>query len=224
MATRKGQSLFDISNNNKVLDAILKFGPVGYAVILKLEEYIQNSESGTIRDVPMTYNKISVELNTSRNSVFEVIDFLKDNKYILIEDEEATIPRAKEEVLRDNELREKRGNTGGGRKPNPPPKYSEEFNEKYTKFIEYLNKEFKREFKGDKKSKRQFHARLKDQYTTEHFVCAIQNLKKDDWHSSKKFRYATPDFFTREDKLIQWSMKDAVIKESVKLGSRLGDD
>lgn len=74
------------------------------------------------------------------------------------------------------------------------------FEDKYKWFIGMLNEIGNRKFKGDPKSKRQFKARLVDFSSTE-MKLAVKNLYRDPTHREQNFKYATPEFITRPDKM-----------------------
>lgn len=77
-------------------------------------------------------------------------------------------------------------------------------NDKYNKFIEWFNKETKRNFKGEKKSRAQFNARINEGYTFLEFKKAIDEIMKDQFHRENNYKYLTPEFITRIDKLEKW--------------------
>lgn len=70
----------------------------------------------------------------------------------------------------------------------------------YKTFISEFNKITGRSFRGDKRSERQFYARLEDGYTLEEFGKAVANCKEDQFHEQNP-QYLTPEFITRSDKL-----------------------
>jgi uncharacterized phage protein (TIGR02220 family) len=73
--------------------------------------------------------------------------------------------------------------------------------EDYAAFVQMMQEVTGRPFKGCKKSQSQFAARLKDGYTLEDFRRAATNASATDFHREKNFRYLTPEFITRPDKL-----------------------
>lgn len=75
------------------------------------------------------------------------------------------------------------------------------FSENYRKFINAFNEKTKRNFKGDSKSQRQFNTRLKEGYTAEQMLQALENARQEKNHIESNFRYLTPEFITRGDKL-----------------------
>lgn len=83
--------------------------------------------------------------------------------------------------------------------------------DKFNQYIELCNRELSidggithREFKGSAKVRSQFLARLKDGYKGRDFVNAMKNAMADKYHKETNFRYLTPEFFSREDKLDLW--------------------
>ena len=60
-------------------------------------------------------------------------------------------------------------------------------------------------YKLNKKVKDQLHARIKEGYKSEAFIHAFKAISKDQYHSDKGFKYLTPEFITRTDKLELWS-------------------
>jgi uncharacterized phage protein (TIGR02220 family) len=86
----------------------------------------------------------------------------------------------------------------------------------YTKFINLFNSITIKKFRGDKKSKRQFMARITDGYIMEDFEKAITNCFDDDFHK-KNPQYLTPEFITREDKLQKY-LNVKVVKQTTIVG------
>lgn len=71
----------------------------------------------------------------------------------------------------------------------------------YSEFVAVINSTYKRQYRGDDKSKRSFLARVKQGFTAKDFIGAIQMAAKDPFHIENKYKYLTPEFFTRTDKL-----------------------
>ena len=72
----------------------------------------------------------------------------------------------------------------------------------YKKFIDFFNEITGRRFRyTDRKAERQFKARLKDNYTRADFEKAINAMLKDPFHKEQNYKYMTPEFITRADKL-----------------------
>jgi hypothetical protein len=60
-------------------------------------------------------------------------------------------------------------------------------------------------YKLNLKVKRQLHDRIKDGYTGDNFKHAFEAISKDQYHKDKGYKYLTPEFITRADKLEMWS-------------------
>ena len=93
----------------------------------------------------------------------------------------------------------------------PEVKISPSDTDKFNQYIELCNRELSidggithREFKGSAKVRSQFLARLQDGYKGGDFVNAMKNAMADKYHKETNFRYLTPEFFSREDKLDLW--------------------
>lgn len=76
----------------------------------------------------------------------------------------------------------------------------------FAEFLEVFNaiaKEHGRKgtFRKDDKAQKQFNARLREGYTLDDLKTAIINLHEDRHHIETGFKYATPEFITRADKL-----------------------
>lgn len=71
----------------------------------------------------------------------------------------------------------------------------------YADFIFVLNSATNKKYKGCSKSKKQFLARIKEGRTEEDFKLATENSVKDPYHKENNFKYLTPEFMTRPDKL-----------------------
>ena len=71
----------------------------------------------------------------------------------------------------------------------------------YAEFIKLFNGIAKKNYRGCSKSKRLFKDRIKDGYKYEDFEKAIINLYADDYHKENSFKWATPEFILRSDKI-----------------------
>jgi hypothetical protein len=71
----------------------------------------------------------------------------------------------------------------------------------YQNFIELMQTLTGKLYRGDKKSRSQFNARLKDGYTVEEITRAATNAAKAENHKKNNFFYLTPELITRQDKL-----------------------
>ncbi len=74
----------------------------------------------------------------------------------------------------------------------------------YQEFIEVCNKLSGKKFRGDKKSEGQHSARIKEGYVLQDFETAILGMMSDQYHKETNFKYLTPEFITRPDKLEKW--------------------
>jgi uncharacterized phage protein (TIGR02220 family) len=73
--------------------------------------------------------------------------------------------------------------------------------DQYDQYIAVVNEITGKNFRGDKKSRTQFNARIKDGYTLDDFRRAVTNATKLKIHQDNGFHYLTPELFTRQDKL-----------------------
>ena len=76
-----------------------------------------------------------------------------------------------------------------------------ESKEKYADFIESVCLITGKSYRGDKKSEGAFNARIKEGYQTEDILEALENAIKQENHIKNSFRYLTPEFITRQDKI-----------------------
>lgn len=82
----------------------------------------------------------------------------------------------------------------------------------YFYLLEYLNKTFDRKFKIISEDvKKKYQARLKDGYTIDDIITAINNCKKNKFHIENNFQYCTPEFFSKSTTLEKYS--DVTIQE-----------
>ncbi len=71
----------------------------------------------------------------------------------------------------------------------------------YSGFISFLNTSLCKKYKGESKSKSQLKARVKEGFTLDQIKTAITNAANDSYHKETKFKYLTPEFLTRADKV-----------------------
>lgn len=92
-----------------------------------------------------------------------------------------------------------------GEPPTTKKDYTKKDNTKkeysYVDFIASFNELTKKGCRGDKKSRGQFNARIKDGYTQGDIQSAIEAAVKDKYHIETGYQYLTPEFITRPDKL-----------------------
>lgn len=87
---------------------------------------------------------------------------------------------------------------------NTPAKADDVFD--FNRYLETINEKFGRSFKVvNDKTKKQIKARLKENYTKQDIIDAINNCKESEFHKDKGYQYCTPEFFSRSDILDRWS-------------------
>jgi uncharacterized phage protein (TIGR02220 family) len=68
--------------------------------------------------------------------------------------------------------------------------------------LDYINEKTNRSFRTiNKNIKAKYKARLKEGYTKKDIQTAIDNAVKTDYHKENGFKYLTPEFFSRADKI-----------------------
>ena len=93
------------------------------------------------------------------------------------------------------------GNDSNNSKKESSKKENSNQEDSFAIFIEILNIQTNKNYKGCSKSKKQFLARVKEGRTINDFKLAAENSVKDPYHKENNFRYLTPEFLTRADKL-----------------------
>mgnify|MGYP003514262931 CR=1 FL=1 len=87
---------------------------------------------------------------------------------------------------------------------NTPAKADDVFD--FSKYLETLNQKFSRSFKVvNEKTKKQIKALLKEKYTKQDIIDAINNCVVSEFHKGNGYQYCTPEFFSRADILDRWS-------------------
>lgn len=81
--------------------------------------------------------------------------------------------------------------------------------DKSKKYVLWINDEFNRNFRHSDKIRKQYNARVKQGYTEKDFAKAVRTAYADEFHRKNNFKYLTPEFFTREDKLEKWLNTEA---------------
>lgn len=71
----------------------------------------------------------------------------------------------------------------------------------FLRFIKEFNEKRKTKYKSISKVKAQFTARIKEGYTIQEIIKALENAMQDKFHSENDFKDLTPEFITRADKL-----------------------
>jgi len=76
----------------------------------------------------------------------------------------------------------------------------------FSGYLETVNVKFGRSFKVvNEKTKKQIKARLKEKYTKQDIIDAMNNCLNSDFHKNNGYQYCTPEFFSRADILDRWS-------------------
>ena len=95
-------------------------------------------------------------------------------------------------------------------------KEKEEINNiNFDKLLSFLNSKTGRNFKIiNESTKKKYYARLKEGYTKDDILNAIINAINSDYHKENSFKYLTPEFFSRADKLNMYSSINNKPKEN----------
>lgn len=83
----------------------------------------------------------------------------------------------------------------------------------FDRFIMICNLSLNKNYRGDSKSKRQFQARVKEGYRIEDFKKAVENAAEDEFHMGNGYKYLTPEFLTRADKLEKFMQMPTKIRK-----------
>ena len=85
----------------------------------------------------------------------------------------------------------------------------------FDKLLSFLNSKTGRNFKIiNEATKKKYNARLKEGYTKDDILNAITNAVNSDYHKENGFKYLTPEFFSRADKLNMYSSINNKPKEN----------
>ena len=85
----------------------------------------------------------------------------------------------------------------------------------FDKLLSFLNSKTGRNFKIiNEATKKKYYARLKEGYTKDDILNAIINAVNSDYHKENGFKYLTPEFFSRADKLNMYSSINNKPKEN----------
>jgi uncharacterized phage protein (TIGR02220 family) len=102
--------------------------------------------------------------------------------------------------------RQDNGRTTAGQRQDTKQECKELKNE-YKDYITFLNETFNRKYKGADKIETSFKARINEGRTLEDFKTAIITASKEKYHIESDFKYLTPEFFTRAEKLDKFTSK-----------------
>jgi uncharacterized phage protein (TIGR02220 family) len=93
--------------------------------------------------------------------------------------------------------------------PEKSPRVENE-NTIYCKYIEGVNSLLGKKFKGSADVEKKLMARIKEGRTLEEILLAVKNASKDSYHIEQEYKYLTPEFFTRADKLDKFSQQTGI--------------
>jgi len=74
--------------------------------------------------------------------------------------------------------------------------------------ISYINNRYGRKFKVFTSLNSKMNARLKEGYTLDDIKDAVDNAYMDEYHKSVNYKYLSPEFFMRPDKIDRWANAD----------------
>lgn len=114
----------------------------------------------------------------------------------------------------ENQKNKKPTLEGGVEAPPLPNTKLQLLNTKYNKYITFLNLKTNKKYKGGKKEFTSFGARISEGYTIEDFERAIENATNDKYHIGENFKFLTPEFFTRQDKLDKFCQEVTIPKQA----------
>jgi len=218
-------------NDQRIMKLRMKYGMVGYGIYWSIIEILREQEdySLNIKDV----DSIVYELREPEEMILSVIkDFdlfiIKNNvfysnslkKRMRLREEKSDKARESARARWDNKDKthtDKDANamrTHTERNAIKESKVKESINI-YPSFLKHLNEIVGRNFRGCEKSKRNFKARIKQGYTLEDFKKAITSVKADKFHIDNDFKYITPEFLTRQDKLDRYINQTPKIYTSI---------
>lgn len=217
---------YNARNDNKIKKLISKHGFAGYGLFWAIIEELYNNDNvlSTDYNLILSDRKAKPEIVQSIVEDFEL--FVIDGDHFGSLSVESRLndrnskskkasdsanlrwKRAKEDAnaLRTHEERNaiikgketKDIKERKGKETETPPADS------YLDFISDFNSLMGTKYKTEKKSKEHFAARIKEGFTRSDFITAIQNAMQDKFQQENSFRYLTPEYITRSNKLQKW--------------------
>ena len=114
------------------------------------------------------------------------------------------------------EQEKEKGKGKGKGKDKGKEKGKEEINNiNFDKLLSFLNSKTGKNFKIiNEATRKKYYARLKEGYTKDDILKAITNAVNSDYHKENNFKYLTPEFFSRADKLNLYSSINNKPKEN----------
>lgn len=90
-------------------------------------------------------------------------------------------------------------------------------------YIDFINITLYKKYKGNEKIKSSFTARLREGYCIKDFKTAVKNASVDKFHIGENFKFLTPEFFTRQDKLDKFCQEVIIVNQNSPDGNRLSN-
>jgi hypothetical protein len=216
---------FNAHNDEKCLCLISELGMQGYGLYWAFIEAMHETSDGRLKNNLL--NGFSIRFNTDKeillkfyNTAIALELFVTDGEFywserVLQNKEDFDEKRQKKSkagrlgmqarwaknnsVITDDNTTITKHNKGKERKGKE--KKGNESKEKYTDFIESVCLITSKNYRGDKKSEAAFNARMKEGYEVEDILEALENAIKQEIHIKNNYRYLTPEFITRQDKI-----------------------
>lgn len=149
--------------------------------------------------ITITEDRIQQAIGVGQASLTSAMIELSENGLMSVEMSNGQLSLRVHVLLEDQEIV----------KVNTKAEHKEEDAPDYIHYLSYLNTKTSKNYKGDKKSRTQFAARIKEGFTVADFAKAIDNAVASAYHKENLYRWLTPTFFTRADKLDAWLNSDS---------------
>jgi uncharacterized phage protein (TIGR02220 family) len=216
---------FNAHNDEKCLYLISELGMQGYGLYWAFIEAMHDTCDGKLK--VNLINGFSIRFNTDKeiiqkfyNTAISIELFITDGEYYWSERvlqnkcdfDEKRQKKSKagklgmqarwekyNSVITENNTTITKHNKGKEKKGKEIKE--KESKEEYIDFIDSVCLITGKSYRGDKKSETAFNARIKEGYKTEDILEALENAIKQDNHVKNNFRYLTPEFITRQDKI-----------------------
>jgi uncharacterized phage protein (TIGR02220 family) len=190
--------------------SVIKLG-FDYAIVLGI---IYAYSKGSMSVCKLKNETIANMIGRSKNNVSLIINNLDKKGYLRVNLERnsngtfrfITVPDGIYGVIHRNEgdhSRELGGSSVGISQKNSKEDLvkKEDTTKDYSSFLFFLNQTLKKNYRGDSKSKVSFKNRLKEGFTLKDIEYAIKIIAADPFHRDNQYKYATPEFILRPDKL-----------------------
>jgi uncharacterized phage protein (TIGR02220 family) len=207
----------DISRNAMLLYGLLNSFNINHRKIFASDEWLGKSLHLSKRSIQKLLRELQKEElvavsyvdehKRNRSEIFCINPVYEDNKIRYAEQRNAirrTTQRDAQDSVHTNKVTNKVTNKNI---------YNQSSDSGFDIFLKEFNKVMGRSFRGDSKAKRQYRQRLREGYTLNDFQIALEGLKGDEYHRDTKYKYATPEFITRADKLERYLNSQQVAKK-----------